>query len=668
MIEKPNFDYKYDFALPKSLSMRLSFAILIIAAGIFLVAMLIYLYFSEESVKEETAQKAKTELHDAVMQMRMDATMAKARGDSLNTAQFVATLKTVHPYEHSYTLMTDSTGRMIHLGDSSILHQGNVRLTELTNAMTVGRRGMQEVFKGSNISLLIYEPVGHMGLTAAVVCSRSDILASYRSLIFYGAAVFIIGLLILFACCAFAIYKMVHPLHEFTQSAMSIAEGNLDTPLPEVRSQDELLQLRNSFEYMQNSLKQHIEDLKVTTATKEHILSELTIAHDIQMGMIPVSFPKREDIDLFASMKPAREVGGDLYDFLIDSDELFFIIGDVAGKGVPASLYMAVTRTLFRNLAGNYQSASNIVREINRAIASENDSCIFVTLFVGVLDLRNYVLTYSNASHNAPVLVPVNGDCRLLDVEPNVPVGPLDRYDYDEQQIDFPPGTALLLYTDGLTEAINPDRQLFGTSRLLQEAEMVRHENAENAVKFIQQRVEHFANGAEQSDDLTMLFLRHRGLVHDSSDERHIRLKNEMAEMGRLRSYVLSVCREHGTNEHYALSVYLAIEEMVANVVNYAYKKGTRGHVDLYTKNDDDTLEFRIEDWGQPFDPTKAEDADINLPLEERPIGGLGIHLARNIMDSMHYQRTDDGRNVLTMRKQMTGGDDENTEKHLFTI
>ncbi len=653
MIEKPNFDYTYDHALRKSFSMRLSLAILVIAASVFMAALLIFLYFSEEGVKNETAQKAKTELHDAVTAMRMETAAALAKGLQITDEDYAALLSNVHPYPHSYTLMTDSTGKLVHISDSVLLSLGQKSARQVADIMHKGEGGMEEVLKGSNISLLIYEAVGTRGLKAAVVCSRIDILASYKSLIFYGAAAFIVGLIVLFVCCAVAIYRMVNPLHQFAESAMSIAEGNLDTALPDIHSEDELLQLRNSFEYMQKSLRQYIEDLKASTASREHILSELTIAHDIQMGMITKAFPTRDDIDLYASMTPAREVGGDLYDFIIDDEELFFIIGDVAGKGVPASLYMAVTRTLFRNLAGNYQSASNIVREINRAIASENDSCIFVTLFVGVLDLRNHVLTYCNAAHNAPVLVPAVGECRFLDVVPNVPVGVMERYEFVEQQIDFEPGCALMLYTDGLTEAMNTKHALFGTEQLLKEMEMTRDVSAADTVRFVQCRVERFADGAEQSDDLTMMFLRHQSQQRQVKGRRYLRLKNELAEIERLRNFVLSVCREQHTAEPFAHSVNLAVEETVVNVINYGYKKGTRGHIDVSTKMVDGCLEFTIEDWGMPFDPTKAKPADTTLNVEERPIGGLGIYLVSTIMDSMEYRRTDDGRNILTLRKKL---------------
>lgn len=657
MVEAPKFEYKYDLALWKSFSARLSMAILFIAAGVFLVAMLTYLYFSEEAVKNESATKARTELHDAVINMRI---MMAQNGDTIQAKDFIRVLQTVKPYKHSFTLMTDRTGRLVYFGDSAMQVKQQHEISHIIQMMNSGESGMQEVFKHAGISLLIHEPIGESGYVAGLICSRFDILSGYLPLIFYGAISFIVGLLVLFSCCAYAIRKMVHPLHQFAESARSIAEGDLDTPLPEIKSEDELLQLRNSFEYMQTSLKQHIEDLKVTTAGKERLQSELVIAHDIQMGMIPTSYPQRDDLELFASMTPAKEVGGDLYDFIIDNDELFFIIGDVAGKGVPASLYMAVTRTLFRNLAGNYQSAANIVREMNHAIASTNESFIFVTVFVGVLDLKTHHLTYCNAAHNAPVLLTREGECRLLEVETNLPIGVEDRYRYNEQQIDFPEGTALLLYTDGLTEAMymssNGARKLFGEDRVLHDVQKNHTSAAPEIIDFLKQHVAVFADGTEQSDDLTLLFIRHgKALGSGSPSSRRIILKNELAEVGRLRNFFFSVCREHGIDDETAKSLNLALEEWVVNIDNYAYPKGTRGHVDVIADVSPSLLlTLVIKDHGMPFDPTQYAEPDIEAELADRPIGGLGIHLVRTIMDTMDYRRTADGYNVLTLTKQIT--------------
>ena len=474
----------------------------------------------------------------------------------------------------------------------------------------------------------------------------------------YGTIVFIVGLTSLFVFCTWAIYQMSSPLRQFTESAVSIADGNLDTPLPKIHSEDELLQLRNAFEYMQTSLKQHINELQATTASKERLQSELVIAHDIQMGMLTTVFPERDDLDLFASMTPAKEVGGDLYDFIIEDDELFFIIGDVAGKGVPASLYMAVTRTLFRNLAGNYQSAANIMREMNHAIASANESLVFVTAFVGVLDLRTHHLTYCNAAHNAPALITADGQCQLLDVETNLPIGIQDHYRYEEQQIAFPENTALLLYTDGLTEAmyISADggRKLFGEDRLLHDLEKNKQASAIEVIDYLKQHVNVFADGTVQGDDLTLLFLRHgASQKNHSAAPRRIIMKNEMTEVSRMRGFFLSVCREHDIDDETFKTLNLAIEEWVANVINYAYPKGIRGHVELTAKVSEGILTLVIKDHGAPFDPTQHADVDVEAELSERQIGGLGIHLVKAIMDTVNYERTADGYNVLTLTKTL---------------
>ena len=474
----------------------------------------------------------------------------------------------------------------------------------------------------------------------------------------YGTIVFIVGLTSLFVFCTWAIYHMVKPLRQFAESAISIAQGDMDTALPEIQSKDELLQLRNAFDHMLHSLKQHISDLQTTTASKERLQSELKIAHDIQMGMIPTTFPQRQDLDLFASMTPAKEVGGDLYDFIIEGDQLFFIIGDVAGKGVPASLYMAVTRTLFRNLAGNYQSAANIVREMNHAIASTNDSYIFVTVFVGVLDMKTHYLTYCNAAHNAPVMITAEGECSLLEVETNLPIGVEDRYNYDEQQVDFPPGSALLLYTDGLTEAMyfsnDGSRKLFGEQRVLHDVEKNSKASAIEVIDFLKQHVAVFADGTEQSDDLTMLFVRH-GMAQEAgvAPSRRLIMKNEMTEVGRLRGFFFSVCREHGIDDETAKTLNLALEEWVANVIGYAYPKGMRGHVEVTADVKDEVLTLVIKDHGTPFDPTQHAEVDIDAELDERTIGGLGIHLVRTIMDTVEYQRTADGYNRLVLTKSL---------------
>lgn len=656
MVEEPNFEYKYNMAPRRSFAARLSLTILAIAACVFLVAMLAYLFFTEDIINKESTLKARMALHDAVTTMRIRAMEAKTEQREMSAEEYVDILQGVQPYEHSFTLMMDSAGKWVHLGDPLVQRDANAEQDKIRSALMSRNTDVLVVTHSDNASLLIYEPVPDTPYSVGVLCSRLDILMSYKTLIYYGGAAFLLGLLILFAFSAYAIVRMVRPLNQFAESARNIANGDLDTALPQIRTKDELLLLHDSFEYMQSSLKQYIKDLQETTAANEHMQSELTIAHNIQMSMISTDFPRRDDIDLYASMNPAREVGGDLYDFIVDGDELFFVIGDVSGKGVPASLYMAMTRSLFRQLAGNYKNAANIVREINHSIACTNDAYLFVTLFVGVLDMRNHVLSFSNAAHNPPVLVPDQGRCRVLEVMPQVPVGIIDRYQYEEQQIPFPPGSAILLYTDGLTEAENSQQMMFGEDRLLDEVETNRQLSARQLIENLNLQVGLFSVGMEQTDDLTMLFLRHQGKTEGRTTGRKILLKNEISELDRLHGFVSAVCQEMGTGISFQNDIDLALEEVVVNVIRYAYPKGIRGHVEVSAQTEHDTLILTVKDRGEAFDPTRTQEVDIDQPLEQRKIGGLGIHIVRKIMDRLHYQRTSDGYNILTMEIKLPPG------------
>ena len=242
----------------------------------------------------------------------------------------------------------------------------------------------------------------------------------------------------------------------------------------------------------------------------ERIESELRIASDIQMGMIPKlfpPFPERKDIDLFAVLKPAKEVGGDLYDFFIHEGKLIFVIGDVSGKGVPASLLMAVTRSLFRTIAVHRDRACEIVGALNRAVSDNNESNMFITLFLGILDLGTGRLVYCNAGHNPPVLSGRGEEPNFLACTSNIPIGVFGDFEYEEEYLDLGFERMLLLYTDGLTEAENRDSSLYSEARLLSTMQTMGGLSARETVETLEESVRTFAGGAEQSDDLTMLAL-----------------------------------------------------------------------------------------------------------------------------------------------------------------
>ena len=386
---------------------------------------------------------------------------------------------------------------------------------------------------------------------------------------------------------------------------------------------------------------------------KSRMEGELQVARGIQMSMIPKIFPpypERGDVDMYAAVVPAKEVGGDLYDFYIREEKLFFCIGDVSGKGVPASLVMAVTRSLFRTVSAHEKSPQRIVTSINNSMADMNETNMFVTMFCGVLDLKTGHLRYCNAGHNAPVLVGKGGNAELH-VIPNLPLGVLTEMSFTEQEVDLECGTGLFLYTDGLTEAESATHELFGEERMY---------NALNAnlcsgeqIQAMTDAVKAFVKEADQSDDLTMLYIRFMNNHVSEETERHLILHNDIQQIPQLADFVEAVADAAKLDVALTMSINLALEEAVSNVIMYAYPKGSDGLVDIEAIVRKDSLQFIVSDNGIPFDPTAAPEADISLNLDERPIGGLGIFLVRNIMDEVTYTRSDDGKNILTMTKKL---------------
>ena len=408
--------------------------------------------------------------------------------------------------------------------------------------------------------------------------------------------------------------------------------------------------------------------LKQADMEKERINGELRIARNIQKDMLPERyppFPDRRDIDIYGMLEPAKAVGGDLFDFLIRDEKLFFCIGDVSGKGVPSALVMAVTHSLFRSASAHETNPARIMKSLNEASCAGNESNMFVTIFVGVLDLPTGRLRYCNAGHDRPFVLE-ESRVRELPAKANLPIGLFDDFVYQAQEELLSPGSLLFLYTDGLNEARDPQRAFFGEERLKDVLEKFATMNltAEELLKNMNERVRQFVSEAEQSDDLTMLAVRFtpekvRTLLHET-----ITLKNDVSEIANLSRFVKAFTESIGMQKNEASNLRLAIEEAVVNVINYAYPPETEGTVTVETDfresaDESQYLRIRIVDSGVAFDPTEAAEVDTSLSAEERPIGGLGILLMRELMDSINYER-EGGLNILTLKKKITN----NTKKY----
>ena len=543
-----------------------------------------------------------------------------------------------HIYPSSYNLLLSRKGQiMVCPEDSLVMRKSIWQATEgmadttveyINRQMMAGHSGQATVRDDDGVKKYVFygQMDGDIGWSMAVVCVDSEIYHSLRWMAVNISVLMLIGLVLL----AYIIWRAARNLNR----------------------------------------------LQTVNAEKERIGRELHIARAIQMGMLPKTFPTypdRDDVQLFGLLTPAKEVGGDLFDFFIRDEKLFFCIGDVSGKGVPASLVMAVTRSLFRSVSAHELMPDRIVASMNESMVDMNETNMFVTLFVGVLDLPTGHMYYCNAGHDAPLLI--GAGVGALPVEPNIPVAVMSGWKFVTQEAQIFTDTTIFLYTDGLTEAENTEHTQFKMERVEEVARQVLDAHEQEPKLIIQrmsEAVHKFVGNAEQSDDLTMLAIqyinirssesRHACLdgrvapnedkVKQQRDVKSIVLPNDTQEVPRLAAFVDEVCEELGINATATVQMNLALEEAVVNVMEYAYPKNISGQVLVEAEISPDQVVFTITDSGIPFDPTAQAEPDITQSLEERPIGGLGIHLVRHIMDDIQYERKDD-KNILTLIKKL---------------
>jgi sigma-B regulation protein RsbU (phosphoserine phosphatase) len=432
-------------------------------------------------------------------------------------------ISSIKPYPHSYSIMIGRGGTYFVHPDStkisrqtiftSAMEEPDTALVALGHAMQRGEEGMKRMHIYGEDSYVFYKPLGQTGCSMAIVCPESDIFGGFDRLRNSVRTIVLVGLLLMLFFFIRIITRELRPLHRLAKGAETIASGNFDTKLPELKREDEIGQLSTSFDNMQQSLVKYIEELKDTTAEKASIERDLRIASSIQMGMLPEDFPtkaEREDVQLYATLTPAKEVGGDLFDFYFRGNKLFFCIGDVSGKGVPASLFMAVTRSVFRTVSAHESKPDRIMSTINTTIADMNKTHMFVTLFVGVLDLHTGMLHYCNAGHDAPLLV--GAGVGELPCDPNIPVGFMPSWEYSLQEALIYEDTTIFLFTDGLTEAMNADHELFRMERVINVATKVlsmKEQEPHHFIEHMTNAVHEFVGDAEQSDDLTMMAIQY---------------------------------------------------------------------------------------------------------------------------------------------------------------
>lgn len=358
--------------------------------------------------------------------------------------------------------------------------------------------------------ITFFAPITRVQWSVSFLFPEEEIMKDANHLSSYLSVMLVFMIILISAVLYFVIQYQLRPLKILAEDAHQVAKGDFSVQLPIIHRNDEIRNLRDSFSDMTQSLTNYIDKLTETTSQKASMESELRIASDIQMSMLQKTFPPfpdRHDIDVYGMLKAAKGVGGDLFDFFIRDERMFFCIGDVSGKGVPAALVMAVTRTQFRIVASHETEPEIIVSTINNIMSANNDTNMFVTLFVGMLDLASGRLTYCNAGHDSPLILDKNG-VNELPCEPNLPIGVLENWEFKQQEAMLQSPSTIFLYTDGLNEAENINHAQFGDKRIVQEAKTLLSEgelHPREVIDRMTDAVHQFVGGADQSDDMTML-------------------------------------------------------------------------------------------------------------------------------------------------------------------
>jgi sigma-B regulation protein RsbU (phosphoserine phosphatase) len=382
------------------------------------------------------------------------------------------------------------------------------------------------------------------------------------------------------------------------------------------------------------------------------------------MSMLPLifpAFPDHREFSVYATLHPAREVGGDFYDFyFIDENRLCFCVGDVSGKGVPAALFMAVTKTLIKSRSSNDFSTASILSHVNNEMSRDNVSNMFVTIFICILDINTGELVYTNAGHNPAYLKRIDGNLERLDTLHGPIVGAVEKIEYKENKSKISCGDTILLYTDGVTEAMNEKKTLFTESRLVEFFSTYKSESVESLVDTLVKTVKKFEGKADQADDITVLAFKYLGKPENEKSEIfNLTIKNGLPAIIQVNKRFNSFADKYGIPKSISRKMNMVFDELLNNIISYAYIDDKDHDIEITIELAGNWLNVTISDDGIPFDPFSIQTPDTNLSLEDREIGGLGIHLVKNLMDKFSYKRKKN-KNIITFVKHINQEDQSN--------
>ena len=472
---------------------------------------------------------------------------------------------------------------------------------------------------------------------------------------FLGLTLCVVLAVLLLSIFAYYYYVrriLIRPLGTLHHAAIGLVEGGMEDLSDfkvEVRTGDELEELAHSFQYMVSELNEYIRNLSRVTAEKERIGAELDVARHIQASMLPCifpAFPERHEFDIYASMTPAKEVGGDFYDFfLVDDDHLALVMADVSGKGVPAALFMMIAKTLLKSAAQSGLSPKAVLEKVNDQLCENNDAEMFVTVWLGILEISTGKMKCANAGHEYPAVMRRDGGFELLKDKHGFVLAGMEGARYREYELDLDVGDRLVVYTDGVPEATDATNTLYGTDRMLAALNAARGGSCRQTLEALHRDVDTFVGGADQFDDITMLCIERRNTMPAM---KKISLPPELDRLPEAVAFFEDILSAAGASMKTIARVNVAVDEIFSNIARYSGATG----VTLGCALSDGSVTLRFSDNGRPYDPTGKPDPDTTLSAEERDIGGLGIFMVKKTMDEVSYEYAD-GLNILTLVKKL---------------
>ena len=487
-----------------------------------------------------------------------------------------------------------------------------------------------------------------------------------RFVLQYVVAILIVMILMAFVFTRYMKKKLVDPINEIAAAAgqyaadkKSGAQVTDHFAMLNIRTGDEIENLSNIMADMERDLSEFEEDLARAAAEKERIGMELSLATRIQADMLPnvfPAFPERGEFDVYATMQPAKEVGGDFYDFFfVDDDHLALVMADVSGKGVPAALFMMVSKILVKNYCRTGLSPAAVLQAVNEQICSNNRMELFVTVWLGVIDLRTGQMTAANAGHEYPMVKSPDGDFEVYKDKHCFVVGGMSGIKYKEYELQLEPGSKLFLYTDGVVESTNLSNDQFGMERAVKALNKAKDRDPQGILKAVDDAVSTFVGTADQFDDITMLCFEYFGRDAGTSGrgaEKEMTVSAVPQNTEKVIEFVNAQLDAADCPGKIRSKIDVAIDEVFANIAAYAYAPATGlATVKFALEDDPRAAVITFADRGKPYDPLSADDPDVTLPADDRREGGLGVFIVKKTMDGVNY-RYEDGQNILTIRKQ----------------